>query len=152
MHCRFGFRRHFAVAPWSPFMEIHWADPCQLYITPVGCEEICVVVISRDPHLRLSDALPLRFPPALCSRAVESVHGNPLGRPMPALYHSSRLRGNLRGGDFARPSPASFRCTAASVSAGTLQSRRGVRSWKSTGPTHASSISLQSAARKSAWW
>jgi flavin-dependent dehydrogenase len=58
---RFGFRRHFAVAPWSPFMEIHWADPCQLYITPVGCEEICAVVISRDPHLRLSDALPL-FP------------------------------------------------------------------------------------------
>ena len=58
---RFGFRRHFAVAPWSPYMEIHWGDGCQFYITPVSPSEICVALISRDPHLRLSDALP-RFP------------------------------------------------------------------------------------------
>ncbi|SPF41100.1 Monooxygenase, FAD-binding [Candidatus Sulfopaludibacter sp. SbA4] len=58
---RFGFRRHYAVAPWSEFMEIHWGDACQLYITPVGPEEICVVSISRNPHLRLDDALP-QFP------------------------------------------------------------------------------------------
>jgi flavin-dependent dehydrogenase len=60
---RFGFRRHYRVAPWSEFMEIHWSDGCQLYITPVGAREICVVLISRDPHLRLDDALP-RFPEA----------------------------------------------------------------------------------------
>ena len=60
-HRRFGFRRHFALEPWSAFMEIHWSDRCQLYITPVGREEICVALISRDSQLRLSDALPL-FP------------------------------------------------------------------------------------------
>src|ERR1039458_10313215 len=25
---RFGFRRHYAVAPWSEYMEIHWGDGC----------------------------------------------------------------------------------------------------------------------------
>ena len=58
---RFGFRRHYRVAPWSDYMEIHWGDACQLYITPVSASEICVVLISRDPRLRLDDALPL-FP------------------------------------------------------------------------------------------
>ena len=38
-----------SVAPWSEFMEIHWGDGCQVYITPVSPEEVCVVLISRDP-------------------------------------------------------------------------------------------------------
>ncbi len=54
---RFGFRRHFRIAPWSEYMEIHWGASCQLYVTPVAREELCVVVISRDPHLRLEQAL-----------------------------------------------------------------------------------------------
>jgi 2-polyprenyl-6-methoxyphenol hydroxylase-like FAD-dependent oxidoreductase len=58
---RFAFRRHYGIAPWSDFMEIHWSDHCQIYVTPVADREICVVVISRDPHLRLDDAL-LLFP------------------------------------------------------------------------------------------
>jgi len=58
---RYGFRRHYRVPHGSEFMEIHWGDGCQLYITPVGAGEICVVLISRDPGLRLDDALP-RFP------------------------------------------------------------------------------------------
>ena len=58
---RFGSRRHYAVAPWSQYMEIHWGDGCQLYITPVDDTEVCVVLISSDHRLRLEDALP-RFP------------------------------------------------------------------------------------------
>lgn len=64
---RFGFRRHYRIAaPAFPsgapdFMEIHWGDACQLYITPVGKEEICVVSISSDSRMRLDDAL-LQFP------------------------------------------------------------------------------------------
>ena len=38
-------------------MELHWSDQCQIYVTPVGREEICVAVISRDPRLRLDRAL-----------------------------------------------------------------------------------------------
>jgi flavin-dependent dehydrogenase len=55
---RFGFRRHYAVAPWSEYMEIHWGDGCQLYITPVAESEVCVVLISSDQRLRLDDVLP----------------------------------------------------------------------------------------------
>ncbi len=58
---RFAFRRHYSVAPWSEFMEIHWGEGRQIYITPVGASEVCVVLISRDQRLRLEDALP-HFP------------------------------------------------------------------------------------------
>ncbi|HEY2017975.1 MAG TPA: FAD-dependent monooxygenase [Bryobacteraceae bacterium] len=61
---RFGFRRHYRVAPGSDldFMEIHWGEGCQLYLTPIGSEEICVVLISRNPRLRLDEALAQQFP------------------------------------------------------------------------------------------
>lgn len=55
---RFGFRRHYEMAPWSKFMEIHWGDGFQLYITPVDEREVCVVLISANQRLRLDDALP----------------------------------------------------------------------------------------------
>jgi flavin-dependent dehydrogenase len=58
---RFGYRRHYRIAPWDDFMELHWSDRCQLYVTPIGCEEVCVALLSRDPRLRLHDAL-RRFP------------------------------------------------------------------------------------------
>jgi flavin-dependent dehydrogenase len=54
---RFGFRRHYRIAPWSEHMQIHWGEHCQLYITPVAAKEVCVVLISRDPRLRLDAAL-----------------------------------------------------------------------------------------------
>jgi flavin-dependent dehydrogenase len=58
---RFAFRRHYRVAPWADFMELHWGTKCQLYVTPVGSEEVCVALISRNPRLRLDEALP-QFP------------------------------------------------------------------------------------------
>jgi flavin-dependent dehydrogenase len=38
---RFGLRRHFAVTPWSDFVEVHWTPvlehgPAEVYVTPVG--------------------------------------------------------------------------------------------------------------------
>ena len=58
---RYGFRRHFRVTPWSHFVEVYWGDGCQIYVTPVGGNEVGVAVISRDRRLRVSDAVP-RFP------------------------------------------------------------------------------------------
>lgn len=54
---RFAFRRHYRLAPWSDFMELHWGAGCQIYITPVASDEICVALASGDPHLRLDAAL-----------------------------------------------------------------------------------------------
>jgi flavin-dependent dehydrogenase len=58
---RFGFRIHYRVAPWSDCMELHWGAGCQIYVTPVGPEEVCVALISSDLRERLDDALE-RFP------------------------------------------------------------------------------------------
>lgn len=50
---RFGFRAHFHMAPWSEYVEIHWGDRGQVYVTPVGPEEVCVAAISRYADVRL---------------------------------------------------------------------------------------------------
>ena len=63
---RFGFRRHYRVAPWSEFVEVHWTRHGQLYVTPVGPQEVCVAFISRNPKLRLEDAFAVF--PKICSR------------------------------------------------------------------------------------
>jgi flavin-dependent dehydrogenase len=54
---RYGFRRHYRIAPWSPYMEMHWGMRSQIYITPVSETEICVAVMSRDPKIRLEQEL-----------------------------------------------------------------------------------------------
>ncbi|MGB9204474.1 MAG: NAD(P)/FAD-dependent oxidoreductase [Terriglobales bacterium] len=69
---RFAFRRHYRVKPWIDFMELHWGRRCQIYATPVGGEEVCVAMISRNPKLRLEDALG-EFPD-LCARLKDAEH------------------------------------------------------------------------------
>ena len=58
---RYGFRQHYAVAPWSPYMQLHWGNGCQFYVTPVSQDEIGVAVLTEDPKQRLNDVLQL-FP------------------------------------------------------------------------------------------
>ncbi len=67
---RFAFRVHYRLEPWSDFTEIHWGDEAQAYVTPVGSEELCVVVISKNPNARLNEGL-LKFP-KLASRLQEA--------------------------------------------------------------------------------
>lgn len=42
---RFGLSRHFAVPPWSDFVEVHWTDSAELYVTPVGANEVGVALL-----------------------------------------------------------------------------------------------------------
>jgi menaquinone-9 beta-reductase len=53
---RYGFRRHFRVAPWTDHVEVHWGERCQIYVTPVSHEEICVAMITRHRHVRYDNA------------------------------------------------------------------------------------------------
>jgi len=50
---RFGFRRHYRITPWTNHMELYWGRDAQIYVTAVGAEEVCVVVVSRDSRLRV---------------------------------------------------------------------------------------------------
>ena len=58
---RFGFRCHYGVAPWSEFVEVHWSDRGQMYITPVAPDQICVALITAEPGSSFDQALP-HFP------------------------------------------------------------------------------------------
>ncbi len=59
--CRYAFRQHYRVAPWTDRMELHWGRLGEIYVTPVSKDQVCVALISRDPKLRLTEALQ-RFP------------------------------------------------------------------------------------------
>lgn len=54
---RYAYRQHFHVKPWTDRMELYWGSRGEVYVTPVSSEQICVALISRDPKLRLSEAL-----------------------------------------------------------------------------------------------
>ena len=89
---RYGFRRHYRVAPWSEFMQIHWGRDCQVYVTPVGPQEVCAVLISHDPRRRLDDTLP-QFPELGARlRAASSISAERGG-----VTVSRRLRAVWRG-------------------------------------------------------
>src|SRR5882672_496468 len=53
---RFAQRQHFRAKAWTDCMEIHWGEAAQAYVTPLGGDETCVSLISRDPRMRLEDA------------------------------------------------------------------------------------------------
>lgn len=55
---RYGFRRHYRVQPWSDRMEIYWGPRCQMYVTPVSAQDICVVVLAENQPQRFDAALP----------------------------------------------------------------------------------------------
>ena len=88
---RFGFRRHYAVAPWSDLVEVHWGKRCQMVITPTGAEEICVSLFASDLHLRIDGAL-REFP-----AVVERLRGaQPASAQAGAITSLGRARGVTR--------------------------------------------------------
>src|SRR5579864_4561537 len=58
---RYAFRRHYRIAPWTDCMEVHWGRHAQAYVTPVGREDVCVVLISRNAGIR-STSIAAEFP------------------------------------------------------------------------------------------
>ena len=71
---RFASRRHYRVRPWSNYMEIHWAGTTQAYVTPIGEEQVCVVVMAETSARGLFETA-LNQMPALRER----LFGAPLG-------------------------------------------------------------------------
>jgi flavin-dependent dehydrogenase len=54
---RFGFRRHYRVAPWCDLVEVYWGAHGQLFVTPVAGDEVGVALLTRDPRTRIDSAL-----------------------------------------------------------------------------------------------
>ena len=71
---RFGFRRHYRIAPWTEHVEIYWGPSFQIYITPVAADEVCVAVIAGSAQTRVDAAL--RHFPDLESRLSNVEHAS----------------------------------------------------------------------------
>lgn len=90
--CRFGFRMHYRVAPWTDCMELYWGAGCQIYITPISSSEVCAVVISRDRRLRFDQTLHM-FP-----GLMHRLNGSTVVSPeRGAITASCSLKSVIRG-------------------------------------------------------
>jgi flavin-dependent dehydrogenase len=84
---RYGFRRHYRIAPWTDFVEVHWANGGQMYVTPIAGDQVCVAFITGDLRLRFDAALP-RF-----SKLAQRLRGADIeGTTIGAVTASRRLR------------------------------------------------------------
>ena len=92
---RFGFRCHYRVSPWSEYVEVCWTDCGQLYLTPVGENEVCLALITHEAHTRIDDAL-ASFPAMkerLRGAEVVTREQGAISRThaLPAVYKGSRV-------------------------------------------------------------
>jgi flavin-dependent dehydrogenase len=55
---RYASRQQFQRAPWIDLVEVHWGRREQLYITPLGRDEVGVALLTSTRGRRLCDALP----------------------------------------------------------------------------------------------
>jgi len=89
---RYGLRRHFAIAPWTSHVEVHWAASTEAYVTPVAPDRVGVALLtsargSFDHHLA-------RFP-ALRSRLATREGGEVMGAGPLRQRAVSRVNGRV---------------------------------------------------------
>lgn len=89
---RFGVRRHFALAPWSDFVEVYWGPGCEAYVTPVAVNEIGIALLWSEGKAGFDDLLH-RFP-ALRARIANAP---PSSRDRGRGPLHQRVRGVRRG-------------------------------------------------------
>lgn len=97
---RFGIRQHFAVAPWSDRVEVHWARGAEAYVTPVAPDEVGIAFLTRPP-IRF-DALLAGFPLLRDALGDASPRSMPRGAgPFPVRARAVRQGRVLLVGDAA---------------------------------------------------
>ncbi|MER5872758.1 NAD(P)/FAD-dependent oxidoreductase [Streptomyces sp. NPDC002044] len=84
---RYGLRRHYDVAPWSGLVEVHWADRCEAYVTPLAPDRIGVALLTSE-HAPFDVQL-ARFP--LLARRLSGAGGTAVRGAGP-LRQGARVR------------------------------------------------------------
>jgi flavin-dependent dehydrogenase len=92
---RYAYRKHYAMAPWTDRMEVYWGQACQMYITPVAANEICVALISRNPELRVAEAIEREFPVLRERLAGQPISSRERGAITATMRLSAVARGNV---------------------------------------------------------
>jgi flavin-dependent dehydrogenase len=91
---RYGLRRHYAVPPWSPYVEVHWGAQAEAYVTPLGPALVGVALLTarRAPFTTQLESFPelaARLPP---ETAVTAVRGaGPLRQKVRTRTHGRVL-------------------------------------------------------------
>ncbi len=89
---RFGYRQHFALAPWTDRVEVHWGRRAEVYVTPVATNTIGVAVLTNSDG---SFADHLRDFPDLLARLEGAAPSSTLRGAGP-LRQSVKARANGR--------------------------------------------------------
>jgi flavin-dependent dehydrogenase len=91
---RYGLRRHYAVPPWSSYVEVHWGPYGEAYVTPLGPALVGVALLTArrapfDTQLAAFPELAARLPR---EAAVTAVRGaGPLRRRSRTRCHGRVL-------------------------------------------------------------
>ena len=75
---RIGLRQHFAISPWTDFVEVYWTNHAQAYVTPISSNEICVAFVATEKFSSIQQALSL-FPALKVRLASAPPSDTPLG-------------------------------------------------------------------------
>jgi flavin-dependent dehydrogenase len=75
---RLGLRQHYAITPWSDFVEVYWSNHGQAYVTPISSKEICIAFVSNTRFPTPSTAL-IQFPLLSHRLAQAQPSGTPRG-------------------------------------------------------------------------
>jgi flavin-dependent dehydrogenase len=86
---RFGIRQHFEVAPWTDLVEVHWASNAEVYVTPVGDNEVGVAVLGRRGT---SFEKALASVPVLAERLRDATPASSLRGAGPLLQNTTGQR------------------------------------------------------------
>jgi flavin-dependent dehydrogenase len=89
---RFGIRRHLRLPPWSRFVEVHFVDGLECYVTPVGRERVGVAFLwePRSGDSADFEALLERFPAVRARVSAARYETGPRGAG--PLARSARAR------------------------------------------------------------
>jgi flavin-dependent dehydrogenase len=89
---RYASRQQFQCTPWSDCVEVHFGGHEQLYVTPLGDDEVGVALLTSKRGRRLSDALP-DFP-LVANRLAGAARTSTMRG---AVTRTRRLREVIRG-------------------------------------------------------
>jgi flavin-dependent dehydrogenase len=90
---RFGLQRHYRCAPWTDWVEVHWHDRAEAYVTPLGSGQVGVALLSHGAPASYDELL--RSFPAL-ERSL--AHSERPGRVRGAGPFEQRVRAVLAPG------------------------------------------------------
>jgi menaquinone-9 beta-reductase len=91
---RYASRQPFRCTPWSKRVEVHWGKREQLYITPIGEDEVSVALLTSHSRRSVRDALP-DFPAIAWRLANAAATSTPRGAVTRTRTLQQVMRGNV---------------------------------------------------------